>query len=334
MTFNDPMGDEPHSDWYESRGSWYDQKDQYAPMRWRGYPVFKPQTTRSGIEQIMEWNAMASNYYSDLQAWVNWNHFLSQSSSVNYTQGQIDAFISGALNGDGEQYLLSATVGGGLFIEGGNKTFKYVNGTIWNPSDGSLARSGNGFVKSAVRALNNIGSTDWGASVIGVLQKSSFTTTIREVPKTESYVTVDGKTYHKESRGMVRYDPINPENARAYEMMINGLSFSEIGSSGYINWDPRGDYAETKGLNLSQIHALSLGHELYHSFEGVTGTLDRRMYENRSIELSEIRGTFFENYIRGSMDAYPRLKMGSIDLFENDIQLWINPFNFYFNFFD
>ena len=96
ISLNDPAGDDPHSDWYESRGSWYDQKDQYAPMRWRGYPVFKPQTTRSGIEQIMEWNAMASNYYSDLQAWVDWNHFLSggSPSSGTLSGGEIVAFLS------------------------------------------------------------------------------------------------------------------------------------------------------------------------------------------------------------------------------------------------
>ena len=82
-----------------------------------------------------------------------------------------------------------------------------------------------------------------------------------------------------------------------------GEQFSHVGAGGTIFFNPalRAEFVESDGRKRPVLPHVVLAHEMFHSFDGVRGLLDRRLLDGTEfefIEITEYRATFMENRIR------------------------------------
>jgi RHS repeat-associated protein len=194
------------------------------------------------------------------------------------------------------------------FGENNKNRALYQNGKLYN-SNGSLysgegvritkngkQRITNSYLSSVVSELGSISNVESknGTNVIGALQGSGNNFTIAQGtshfdPGTfdQPYLFGNQATYHMTTETGLVLQPFWESGGFSY----NPIPATKEGSGGIIFW---GGYSNT---------GFSLGHEMFHAFDGNTGHLiiDPMMDARSSINntnIGEIRASIFENYIR------------------------------------
>lgn len=191
--------------------------------------------------------------------------------------------------------------GDSLWINFGSNRVLYNNGQLQN-ADGSryegegvkVTRKGNiritdSFLRSSVSALNSLGGTEEGQSLIGDLQSSKFNFDIKAGNRTS-------------------FDPTNHNNASAISLMNgdHGLQrtdqlFNRIGSGGTIYFNPEAVFQvnTTSGLQVLPLNVV-MGHEMRHATDAATGQLDKGIRDpgtGSPFLGSEIRGNYTSNLL-------------------------------------
>ena len=231
--------------------------------------------------------------------------------------------------------------GDSLWINfGNNQRVLYNNGQLQN-ADGSryegagvkVTKKGNiritnSYLSAAVGALNTIGGTDVGSSILGTLQSSENNFTIANGAMNKFDPGDNGKSYiHGNNAGAVQ---VLDEG----KLFVEGLPFNKIGSGGIIYWNPNSteQVMTTRGLQTPN-SALSLGHELFHAYDANFGLLDRRLYmgiNGGHEERTEFRASYFENQLRQRLNYpyrtfYNHTDPGAPPLLQNGNPINVSP---------
>ncbi|HEU5289378.1 MAG TPA: RHS repeat-associated core domain-containing protein [Cyclobacteriaceae bacterium] len=165
----------------------------------------------------------------------------------------------------------------------------YNNGQLLNGDGSVYTGKKTQFLRSTVKALNTLNSTEEGQSLIGDLQSSKFNFDIKEGNRTS-------------------FDPTNHNNASAISLMNgdHGIQrpnepLNEIGSGGdiYFNLNARFEVSTTKGVQVLPL-VIALGHEMRHAADASTGQLDKGIRDpGTGVPFlgSEIRGNYTGNLL-------------------------------------
>ena len=183
--------------------------------------------------------------------------------------------------------------GDSLWISHAGNNILYDNGSLFN-ADGTAYtgkgtktdKNGNlklkGFLKQTVGALNTIGSTAEGASLLGELQGSANNFTIEKSSTNE-------------------FNENGSQRLGAYASQINTdpqYSHLQAAAGGVIQWNPKGANVWTVG-GQSNNPGVNLGHELFHARDANRGLMDGRL--DQGLKRNEWQATFKENQLRQQM---------------------------------
>ena len=162
--------------------------------------------------------------------------------------------------------------GDSIQINFNNSNYLYQDGKLYNSDGKEYKGKVTGFLKQSLSALNKIGESKIGGSLLKELQgsKNSF------------------KIERSDKSGFTSSDYMK---AHAKEESSNEIG----GSGGTINWNPKGtDLFTAEGLVSNPIS--DLAHELFHGQDAENGNLNKSQIEG--IKFSEWKATYNENIFR------------------------------------
>lgn len=178
---------------------------------------------------------------------------------------------------------------------------QYTGKGVKVKKDGSIKIT-NSFLKSAVGALDKIGSTTTGGAGINQLQNSQ-----------NNFTVALGKWSHFDAGTFDKTQSFR-NNAEAVRVLDEGkkvigdYDFNAVGSGGIIYYDPNTPEG-VGGVTYDPMTVLA--HEIFHAMDADNGLLDTRnvlfngLYEDRS----EIRATYFQNKVSQQLGpSYPLRK--------------------------
>ena len=187
----------------------------------------------------------------------------------------------------------------------------YENGKLFNANGSDYSGEGvkkneqlQGFFKSTVNALNKIGSTEAGLSMISSLQSSENNFAIMHASlnphgfKNEFIVSEHTKAYANQLFS-------DPTYASSYAALTSMGVDMKGGSGGAIHWNPTGASLPTTagiGINVTT----DLTHEMFHGLDANHGALDNRGYLNPSVTRSEWSAVYGENRVRSQLGVPSR----------------------------
>lgn len=215
-------------------------------------------------------------------------------SLSNYSYGANNPVLMIDINGDS------------LWINYQGTNILYENGKLFNSDGSNYAGDGvkkngqlKGFLKSTVRALNNIGSTEAGLSMISSLQSSENNFTIMHASmnphgfKNEFIASDHTKAYANQLLS-------DPAHATSYAALISMGIDMNGGSGGAIYWNPSGtSLPTTAGIGINA--TTDLAHEMFHGLDANQGALDKRGYLNPNVTRFEWSAVYGENRVRSQL---------------------------------
>ena len=161
-------------------------------------------------------------------------------------------------------------------------SYKYHDGKLFI-GDKEYAKKVHGFVKSAVKALDAIRSTEIGNALINDLQNSKLSFSI------ESDVVSEFKRADPYKAFAMQHKKTNRQQYENYPELYEG------GSGGIIHWNPQGTpLSTTSGTTVNPVP--DLFHEMTHASDANHGLLDDTRING--LKQSEWRATYFENIFR------------------------------------
>ncbi|MGJ1404162.1 M91 family zinc metallopeptidase [Sphingobacterium siyangense] len=149
-----------------------------------------------------------------------------------------------------------------------------------------------GFLGKAFVALNSIGGTKEGASLLGELQGSSNNFIIQN--SSNNNFEINPNQREAGYSGQLYSDP-----DLAMSFASTSASAMEGGAGGVINWNPNGGSVWVLGGKKNNSATANLGHELFHGRDANRGLLDGRSY--RGLKYDEWQATYKENQLRTQM---------------------------------
>lgn len=149
-------------------------------------------------------------------------------------------------------------------------------------------------MKSAVKALGQIGTTSTGGDMLADLQGSDFN------------YTVNNAEFNPRNKGYNEFQADNTTNGHFWQGMATGQGyFSDIGSGGNIYWNPTdpayGTLTELGGARKFR-PTTNLAHELAHGWDASSGNLDSRPATQGGLTIKEYRASYYENLIRSQLN--------------------------------
>ena len=176
-----------------------------------------------------------------------------------------------------------------IIISHKGKDYTYESGKLFLNGSEYTGKQ-RGFLKKTVNALNTIGSTSEGGSLLSELQSSS---NVFEISNGSS--EFKSSNHNKAFANQFKTDPSAKKNYDALKK--SGVDFSG-GSGGSIGWDPSGSaLPTTKGISTNP--TTDLAHELFHGLDANRGLLDVR--DHKGVKRSEWQAVYRENNLRGEL---------------------------------
>jgi hypothetical protein len=177
--------------------------------------------------------------------------------------------------------------GDSLWISHKGNNYLYDNGQL-SLNGAEYTGKVKGFLKTAVNALNQIGGTESGSTVLGGLQSSD-----------NNFYLQDAK-FNPRTKGGNAFMSENRNGAYSTAMIDAGQGKPVAGGSGgNIYWNPREGTVPEVGGGFGLRPVTNLGHELFHAYDANYGNLDNRPVNG--LDRSEWRAVYFENQLRGAM---------------------------------
>ena len=176
-----------------------------------------------------------------------------------------------------------------IIISHDGKDYKYENGKLYI---GGLEYKGkqSGFLMKTVNALNSIGSTAEGGTMLSELQSSS---NIFKISKGDSEFKSS-----EHDKAFANQFWTDPSAKNTYEALTKaGIEISG-GSGGSIGWNPSGTTLPTTEGGSTNAN-IDLAHELFHALDANKGLLDSRKVDG--IKRSEWQAVYRENVLRSEM---------------------------------
>ena len=196
-----------------------------------------------------------------------------------------------------EAPIRSNPKGDSLRINVGSKTYVYQNGAIYNLKTGKKPwLILNSFVHQTLKALQKLETLPDGKKLVDLLEHSYYPLVIVQGENRFFTGTVDGHP----GWGIYRANVISAGSI-LYE--TTEAILGQIGTDGYINFDPNGSYQriESDGVVRDVPTHVALAHESFHALDSIRGLLDLRFVSGTTYEseqVDEYRAVYFENIIR------------------------------------
>ena len=187
-------------------------------------------------------------------------------------------------------------------------------------SQGMSTNGYSGFTKTTITALNKLGKTKIGSSLINNLVSSKHVFNIHK--SNESKFKPDGSKAR--AAYLIQY-MTDPDQEMAYNGLLNKGYELEGGAGGDILWNPLGTILPTTGGEL--INPITdLAHEMFHAEDADNGLLDERTWND--LERSEWQACYNENLLRLEMNQPLRTHHKKIKVVSgsNSFYVWGKPY--------
>ena len=196
--------------------------------------------------------------------------------------------------------------GNDIWITHGNQSYRYENGKLFDSNGVEYLGKQSGFLGQAVSALNTIGSTKEGGSMLTELQSSKNTYTIVQGTNDNNFTTESGALNKMKSHAsQVNNDPAYAKTKQT--IANNGIDITG-GAGGTITWDPNGAIVPTTA-GADNNPTVNLAHEMFYALDANRGQLDARK-DIGGIERSEWQAVYRENILRSELGAPLRTYYG------------------------
>jgi RHS repeat-associated protein len=224
-------------------------------------------------------------YDSEIGRWFVIDRFAEKYYSLSpYSYGALNPVNNIDINGD-SIWITQRT---GFLGLGKKQTLLYENGNLYNKDGSEYTGKVKGFLNKTVNALNTIGGTQEGKSMINELQSSTNNFTIIKGGESEFLANDTKKAYANQ------YQTDPSQVAALQTLQSRGINLSG-GSGGTIRWNLSGAPLPTL-MGLRTNATVDLSHEMFHALDANRGLLDSRTEQN--VKRSEWQAVYRENILR------------------------------------
>lgn len=207
-------------------------------------------------------------------------------------------------NGKSEEDLFNPPVreaaqGASLIVHAidSDEVFTYKEGKFYDKNSAHVSLIRDTFIRKLAAALLRLEKLPSSAKLLRLLEKSYFPITIAKGGNRFDPRTPGGSTWS----GMKMAQAVSI--LKTGRMSPGGPIFSDIGSGGFVRWDPKAKISsiESDGVSRKAEPLVALAHELYHAFDSIRGLLDMGNVDMKGHEFKsvlEYRAVYFENLVR------------------------------------